>query len=571
MNAISESKKISSLILLASLIGSMGTLPTLAQPSPVQTLPQPNPNLDRFPQSLPTTEVPPAQPPTIPSPAGVQPGGSSIQIAVQKVMVMGGTLLRPADIQAITQVVEGKSVTLKDLRIVANAITQLYLDRGYITSRAFLAEQEIKDGIVQIQIIEGTVEKVEIAGLQRLNSAYVRDRVKLGIGTPLNVNALEDQLRLLKADPLFKSVAASLRPGSTAGKSTVTVTVKEAKAVNGFVGADNYSNPNVGSERLGGVLSYRNVTGWGDELSASYYRSAQGGSNSVDFNYRLPINAMNGTIQLRVAPSRSKIINSPVDIRADAGLYELSYRQPLVRSPREELALSVGLAVQNGQTFLAQSPTPFGNGPDAEGNSRTFVLKLGQDYIRRDLQGAWVARSQFNLGLGVFNATTNAGSIPDGRFFSWLGQMQRVQRLGANHLLLAQAEVQLTPSSLLPSQQFVIGGGQSLRGYRQNVRLGDNGFRLSIEDRITFQKNELGASIGQIVPFLDLGTVWNRSDNPNKLPSQRFLAGVGLGVILEPVAGFTIRGDYAVPLVELKDRGNNAQDHGVYFSVGYNF
>jgi hemolysin activation/secretion protein len=84
------------------------------------------------------------------------------------------------------------------------------------------------------------------------------------------------------------------------------------------------------------------------------------------------------------------------------------------------------------------------------------VLKFGQDYIRRDLQGACVAlvRSQFNAGLGLFNATTNAGPVPDGRFFSWLGQ---VQRMGANNLLLAQAEVQLTPDSLLPSQQFVIG------------------------------------------------------------------------------------------------------------------
>jgi hemolysin activation/secretion protein len=164
-------------------------------------------------------------------------------------------------------------------------------------------------------------------------------------------------------------VEASLRPGAESGKSTLRLELQESKAFNSFLATDNYSTPSVGSERLGVCVTYRNVTGLGDELSASYYRSAQGGSNSCGFNYCMPINAMNGTIQLRAAPSRSKIINSPFDIRADSDLHELSYRQPLLRSPREELALSVGLAFQDGRTFLEQAPTPFGIGPDAEGNS----------------------------------------------------------------------------------------------------------------------------------------------------------------------------------------------------------
>jgi hemolysin activation/secretion protein len=171
----------------------------------------------------------------------------------------------------------------------------------------------------------------------------------------------------------------------------------------------------------------------------------------------------------------------------------------------------------------------------------------------------------------VFNATTNDSPIPDGRFFSWLGQFQRVQRLGTDHLLILQADLQLTPDSLLPSQQFVIGGGQSLRGYRQNARSGDNGFRLSIEDRITVQRNQTGVSILQFAPFIDAGTVWNRSDNPNLLPNQRFLAAAGIGVILEPTPGLLIRADYALPFSRLSDRGTNAQDQAFYFNVGYSF
>ncbi|MEH2241309.1 hypothetical protein [Nostoc sp.] len=92
-------------------------------------------------------------------------------------------------------------------------------------------------------------------------------------------------------------------------------------------------------------------------------------------------------------------------------------------------------------------------------------------------------RSQFSFSIDILDATINNHPIPDGHFFSWLGQVQRVQQLGDAHLLLIQADLQLTPDSLLPSEQFVI------QGYRQNICSGDNGFRVAMGDRITVQGN----------------------------------------------------------------------------------
>jgi hemolysin activation/secretion protein len=146
-----------------------------------------------------------------------------------------------------------------------------------------------------------------------------------------------------------------------------------------------------------------------------------------------------------------------------------------------------------------------------------------------------------------------------------------VQRLGTSQLLIAQADLQLAPNSLLPSQQFVIGGGQSVRGYRQNVRSGDNGVRFLLENRITVQRDGAGQSVLQVAPFVNLGAVWNRSSNPNRLPEQNFLAGGGIGLILEPTPQLSLRLDYALPFVKLDDRGENAQDRGFYFSLGYSF
>jgi hemolysin activation/secretion protein len=154
---------------------------------------------------------------------------------------------------------------------------------------------------------------------------------------------------------------------------------------------------------------------------------------------------------------------------------------------------------------------------------------------------------------------------------SWLGQVQRSQLLNRRNLLLIQADLQLTPDSLLPSEQFFIGGVQSVRGYRQNSRSGDNGFRLSIEDQITIIANEAGEPKLRLVPFAELGWVWNHPDNPNTLPNQTFLAGIGLGALWEPFPNLNLRLDYGFPLVDLEERGNNLQDQGLYFSVNYTF
>ncbi|MBD1832993.1 ShlB/FhaC/HecB family hemolysin secretion/activation protein [Cyanobacteria bacterium FACHB-472] len=561
----------------SSLEGSEQRLVQAPQiPPSIQLPPQPDPNRDRFPQPVPTPEpLPQESPPPVLTPTPTPtpttaPASDSLQ--VNKIQVLGSTIFDQDELNPITQKVEGRVVTLEELRNVADAITQLYLNQGYITSRAILVDQAVSDGVVQIRVIEGTLEEIRVEGTRRLNPNYIRSRVRLGAGRPLNTGQLEDQLRLLRIDPLFKNIEASLRAGSGVGQSILVVRVTEANPLEASLGVDNYSPPSVGSERLGVNLRYRNVTGLGDEIAGSYYHTTTSGADIFDFSYRIPLNAMNGTLQLRAAPNRNKVTQRPFDvfdIRGETEVYEISYRQPLIRSPREEFALSLGFTYQDGQTFTFAGPTPFGFGPDENGVSRTSVVKFGQDYLRRDVRGAWALRSLFSLGTGLFDATVNEDPVPDGRFLSWLGQIQRVQVLNNDNFLILQADVQLSTSGLLPSQQFVIGGGQSLRGYRQNVRAADNGVRFSIEDRITVQRDEAGAATMQVAPFIDLGWVWNVDDNPNPLPDERFLAGVGLGLIWQPIPKLNIRLDYGIPLVNIDDRGENAQDQGFYFSVNY--
>lgn len=497
------------------------------------------------------------------------------EIVIRQIKFTGNTVFSKDEINSKVKRFIGQSLIREKLVEIENIIVQLYIEKGYINSTAVLNPQ-ITDGVVEIRVTEGSIAEIKISGTQRLKKSYIRQRIELGVGKPFNSTKLEDQLRLLKADPLLHNVEASLRATGEPGKTNLIVRVQEEKNAIANLSVDNYSPPSVGSERLGAGLHYRNLTGIGDKITGNYYRSTTGGSSVLNFNYSLPLNPMNGRLQLGATFNRTKVTQPPFDefnIRGEKEQYEISYRQPLIRTPREEFALSLGFAFQEGQTFLFDDiGTSFGIGPDEDGVSRTSVVNFGQDYIKRDRKGNWVLRSQFTIGTGLFNATTNDAPIPDGHFFSWLAQARRVQLLGKNHVLIIQADLQLTPNSLLPAHQFTIGGGQSVRGYRQNVRSGDNGFRFLVEDRITLKRDEARDPTIQIAPFFNMGTVWNLPDNPNDLPNQRFLAGGGLGLLWKGfmgIKGANMRLDYAAPLVDLDDTGDNAQDSGFYFSINY--
>ncbi|MEM8805054.1 MAG: ShlB/FhaC/HecB family hemolysin secretion/activation protein [Cyanobacteria bacterium P01_G01_bin.38] len=523
---------------------------------------------DRFTTPDPEAEpLPEQQPPVLPEPPEPSPEippetpPDEPRVAVQDIQVVGSTVFDEADFAPILADYEGRELTIQQLRQAADEVTQLYLNEGYITSRAILSNQTIENGVVQLQVIEGSLADIQVEGADRL-AGYVRDRIELGADTPLSQIDLENQLRLLRVDPLIDNIEASLRAGEGLGESILIVRVDAANDLEAHLVVDTNSPPSVGTVRTGAEVTYRNPFGIGDQLQASAYRATTGGSELYELSYRAPVNAMNGTISARILPSEFEIIDpaeiAALDVTGSADVYELSYRQPLIRTPREELALSLGFRHRDGETLLSGFQID---------ESSTSVVQFGQDYVRRDVNGAWALRSQFNLGTGLLDATDRANGV-DGQFFSWLGQVQRAQVLNQNNILILQGDVQLATDSLLGSEQFVVGGGQSVRGYSQNARFGDNGVRLSAEDRIVVDRDESGTPILQLAPFIDMAAVWN-NESSTAANDDNFLLGTGVGLLYRPIDQLNIRFDVGVPLVELDEPGDSPQDVFIYLNLDY--
>ena len=502
------------------------------------------------------------QTPTAPQENSNIPG----TIEVKGFQVIGSTIFSKEKFNEILKDFIGKK-SFADLLNARSAITKFYVDNGYVTSGAFIPPQTLEGGIVKIQVVEGSLEDIKISGTTRLDPNYIRSRIAVAAGKPLNVPRLLESLQLLQLDPLLKNISAELSAGSRPGVSLLEVTVAENKTFNVQLRTDNGRSPSVGSWRRGLTINENNFNGLGDNLSLSYTNTE--GSNELDFNYRLPVNARNGTVNLGYTTSFSNIIERPfdaVDIESRSTNYEIGFRQPLIQSPTRELAVGISAVRRESETTLLGTPFPLSVGADDQGKTRVHALRLFQEYTQRSAREVFAARSQFSIGLDLFDSTINKNS-PDGRFLAWRGQAQYLRLLAPDTTLLVRSDIQLTPDKLLPLEQFGLGGLDSVRGYRQDLLLSDNGILASAELRYPVYRVPQQGLVVQIVPFFDVGSAWNNSKNKID-PSNLFSVGVGLR--LQQGDRFTARFDYGIPLVDTSTKARTWQENGLYFSVQYN-
>lgn len=469
----------------------------------------------------------------------------------------------------------GQNLSFEQLLRARSAITQLYIQCGYITSGAILPPQTPADqeNVVIIRAIEGSLDNIEVTGLTRLDPGYIESRLAIAGSEPLDQRELLRGLRLLQLDPLIQTISADLQAGTRPATNILRVAAVEEDPFSVELDLNNNRAPSVGSFQRGITLTHANLLGIGDGLSFSYNNTD--GSNSIEGSYNIPVSPYNATVNLRAGYTHSDVIEPPfdvLDITSDSSYYEATFRQPIVQIPTEEFALGLTLSQQESQTEVGLKdigPFPLSRGADEDGRTRISAVRFTQDWLKRTPRQVLAARSQFSLGIDVLDATINDAPLPDSRFFAWRGQGQWVRLLNdSGTLLLARADMQLTGDQLLPLEQFGIGGQDTVRGYRQDALLTDNGIYASVELRFPVLKVRDVEGILYLIPFLDAGTGWNVDSSTN--PEDTTLIGTGLGLLWDMGDDFTARLDWGIPLISIDDsRERTWQESGVYFSIRY--
>lgn len=463
----------------------------------------------------------------------------------KKIKVIGSTVFSLEELSAIVAPFENKYLRQEELLELRSAITNLYIKEGYLTSGAFLPPQDISDGELEVQVIEGQLENIQIKGLTHLNPNYVRDRLRRFTTIPLNINDLEDALKLLQLNPLFDSVNASLETGSSTDESVLVVNLTEAPPLGLSFSVDNSLPPNIGSINGNVAISEINLLGFGDSLDLSYDLSE--GLSEFNAAYTIPINALDGTISIAYQNQQNSIIEEPfqnLGINAKYNKFSLSYRQPIVNTPSEEFAVGLSFFFKENKTFIFDN-LPFSFSPQAKnGETRVRTLNFTQEWLYRSAQRILAAHSSLSFGLDLFEATSDS-------FFLWLGQVQWLEKLNNDIIVVTQLAAQLTPDKLLPIEQFTIGGVYTVRGYPRDFRIGDNGVVGSVEARFTIVRDENFGEL-ELTPFFDIGTVWN---NAGDIPSPSTLASLGIQIGWFK-GDFKTTFSYGIPLIPIEN-GNN--------------
>lgn len=486
-----------------------------------------------------------------------------IPFPATEIEVVGHTVLHTEIAEQIDCYL-GKEIRLSDLFNLRSRITKLYVEAGYITSGTFIPNnQDLTDGSIQIRVVEGKIEALQVNNLKRLSERHIRARLSQAMNVPFNQQALEEGLQLLQLDPLLERVNAELTAGKGPGKSLLILDIQEADTFGFSLAANNHRSPSIGSSGGNLGVTINNPLGFGDSLIASYGRTD--GLNLYDLSYFLPVNGRDGTLKFSLNNSNSRIVQDvfrDVGIRSDTITLSAGFRQPLVQTPTEEFALGLDFDWKHSQSYILDDiPFSFSIGPK-EGQSQLSVFRLYQDWVRRSESRVLAARSQFNLGLDIFEATNNDSGI-DGQFFSWLAQFQWFEQVSPRLLMLTRFGVQLTPNALLPIERFSLGGIDTVRGYAQNQLVVDNAVTGSLEFRLPISNDPNKI---QLTSFLDVGIGWN---NQTPYPEQSFLLGTGLGVRWAVNPNIFLRLDYGIPLVSVNDTGDSWQEDGLYFLVNY--
>lgn len=499
------------------------------------------------------------------------------KIIVEKFEVEGSTVFSADKLAEVTQDFTNKPISFAELLKAADVVTKLYLDEGYITSGAFIPGNQsfqVEGGVVKIQVVEGTLESIEVSGTKRLNSNYVRSRLAIATGKPLNQNKLLQALRLLQLDPLIKNIKADLAAGIRPGTNILNIEVKPAKTRTAKIKLDNNRAPSIGSFQRQVQLNEANLLGLGDSLNVAY--SNTDGSDSVNVNYKLPVNPRNGTLAFNYSNSSTKVIEEPfdfLDIKGDSQEYGITFRQPVIQTPTKELGLGISAAHRTSDIGFLEAVTgerlPYPSpGVDSDGKSKVSVVRLFQDWTQRNNKEVFAARSQFSVGINALDATVNENA-PDSEFLSWRGQAQWVRLLAPETLIFLRTDAQIANGGLLASEQIGAGGQATVRGYRQDQILSDNAVLASAELRYPILRVPKIKGVLQVTPFLDFGTGWNSSDIGRTPLTNKTLLSTGLGLLWQQNNRLTARLDWGIPIISVESEKNSWQENGLHFSVVY--
>ena len=505
----------------------------------------------RQPLRLPPPEEPVLPKPPEPTPA--LPGSQQLRVKVQQFSFTGNTLYPEEALQTQVQEFIGKELNFEELNEAATKVRAFYRTRGYFLAQAYLPQQAIRDGRVEIGIIEGRVGQVE---LDRREGTRIDDRFLAGIlaahlkqGQIITETGLERPLLIINDLP-GAQVTSEIRPSRTLGAADLRVNVSQVGSTfNGSVDADNQGNRFTGEYRVGATLNWNTPLGGGDQATFRGFVSDEG-MWYTRFAYLVPVGFWGTRIGVSWSKFEYRLTKDFANLNANGeGEVKSIYGfHPIVRTRNSNVILQVAYEDKKlidrieSQSSLEERNIGAGKlglvGDFRDGflggglNAYSFLATRGQLDI--------APPSVLALDVGP------TGHNTEGAFVKYNVEARRLQRVTDAASILFSISGQRATKNLASAEKFSLGGANGVRAYPVGEATADIGLIATAEGRYIWPGVKIFGGDLTLLAFYDHG--WARINEtalPSDTENNRSIGGYGFGVSAGQDGGFLVRASAA--------------------------
>ncbi|WP_296228756.1 ShlB/FhaC/HecB family hemolysin secretion/activation protein [Ralstonia sp. UBA689] len=469
---------------------------------------------------------------------------------IHRIELTGNTLLDAATVESITQPFVNHELGTNRINLLLRKLTEAFVQQGFVTTRAYLPPQNLKDGVLTIAVVPGKVESLQINGKTVKTSApnqatasspqnggWLTDAGTVWsmptVGDTLKLTDLEqgvDQINRLRRN----QAEVQILPGQSPGGSVIALSNQPGDRFRFNVGTDNYGSRATGITRLRAGIDADNALGFQEALSVSYIgttdTNAAIASAAVPFGYNTF--SYTGSIS-----EYNNLIGDTALVYGRTFAHTFGWNRVIERDPAGRTAFDVTLTHRRTErevNNLLLDP------------QYLTVLRVAINGLRKfavDSQGAYATwEAGLSRGMRTLSASRDAPDITreeaHSQFWKLDGNASTqlpLPKIGNAALAYrGQVSAQWSNVALFGSEQIFAGGMSSVRGFREGIISGDRG--LTLRNEVVWANAPAMAGV-RIEPyaFLDGGQT-------QLVATQhwQYLAGTGLGVRLSAAYGKSV-------------------------------
>ena len=474
---------------------------------------------------------------------------------IYQYVVGGNSVLSALAIELAVTPYLGERKTLRDVEAARAALEKAYQSAGYLTVAVSIPEQAVDTGEVVLKVVEGEVDRLRVSGAEYTLPSSIKAAVpELAEGKVPNFPVLQAQVAALNRTADVR-VTPVLKAGVLPGTVEVQLDVDDQLPLHGSVELSNRQTPNTTATRLSTSLRYDNLWQRHHSVSLTLQVAPERPADArvASLSYTLPFEPIDGVLTFYGVHSNSEfasLANAPgLGLLGNSDTAGFRLSSTFGAGTDTPQTVSVGLDYKNiKQTVIVP-------GADSSGAPITYA-PLVASYNGLLIDGERLSALDLTLTAGLRGLLGNTESEfaakrsgASANYLSVRAGLAHTEPVG-NWALYGKLDVQESSGPLVPTEQLVAGGADSVRGYLEGEMAGDKGVRATFElrtPRVALGPASADWRLGGLAFFDMVRLKTLQAVAPQ--PRYDSLRGTGLGLRLTGPAGLSLEADLAKALV----------------------